>query len=153
MKKILFIGGYNSRGMKANTLESRGYNVLRLLPDYDKGLSPWIKQAEKIRNENKIDEIHASSTGAQVACKFPGKKVLYSPVINPFRQPRISIFSKRFLKEAWIIETAYQCKVIIPEEDEVLDNDITLEFCKMNGIKPIVSKGDDHGLTKFFNTM
>jgi len=154
MKKILFIGGYNSKGMKAATLVNNETKVFRLLPNYDNGLVQWIEQAEKMLVEHGINEVHASSTGAQVACKLKvNKVVLYSPVIDPFNQPKSNLFSERFLKEASIISLCSNCTVIIPEEDEVLDNAITLEFCCKNHIKPIISEGDDHRLGKYFGSL
>ena len=154
MKKILFIGGYNSKGMKADTLENKGTKVFRLLPDYDIGLFQWIEQAEKLLGEHRINEVHASSTGAQVACKLKvDKLVLYSPVIDPFNQPKVNLFSERFLEEAYAISICSNCTVIIPEEDEVLNNAITLEFCHKNNITPIISKGDDHRLGKYFGSL
>lgn len=154
MKKLLFIGGYNSKGMKADTLENKMTKVFRLLPDYDTGLNQWITKAKKILDENEINEVHASSTGAQVACKLKvDKVVLYSPVIDPFNQPKINLFSARFLVEAFVINNYSNCTVIIPEEDEVLDNAITLEFCRKNNITPIISKGDDHRLGKYFGSL
>ncbi len=149
-RKILFIGGYNSQGRKADSLEKKGFKVYRLLPDYDEGLNKWIDKARKIITEKKINEVHASSTGAQVACLLNTKKILYSPVIDPFNQPKQNIFSDSFLNEATVIKKAENCQVIIPENDEVLDNEITLEFCRSNNIRPIISRGDYHGLTKYF---
>ena len=66
MKKILFIGGYNSKGRKAATLENKETKVFRLLPDYKKGLTQWVEQAEKMLGEHGINEVHASSTGANL---------------------------------------------------------------------------------------
>jgi len=154
MKKILFIGGYNSKGRKAETLENKETEVFRLLPDYDIGLTQWIEQAEKMLGEYGINEVHASSTGAQVACKLKvDKVVLYSPVIDPFNQPKENLFSERFLKEASVISICSNCTVIIPEEDEVLNNTITLKFCRKNNITPIISLGDDHRLGKYFRSL
>jgi len=154
MNKLLFIGGYNSKGMKAATLENERTKVFRLLPDYDIGLVQWIEQAKKMLGEHGINEVHASSTGAQVACELKvDKVVLYSPVIDPFNQPKMNLFSDKFLKEASVITNCPNCTVIIPEEDEVLDNTITLEFCRKNNITPIISKGDDHRLGKYFGSL
>lgn len=154
MKTILFIGGYNSQGGKAETLQQKkGWKVISLLPDYDKGLRQWIKAAEKLLREYPVDEIHASSTGAQVACLFTLPKVLYSPVIDPFRQLREPLFTKKFLSEAAVIEDCSPCTIIIPEEDDVLYNNITLEFCRKNRITPVVSKNDDHRLTRYFGSL
>ena len=153
MKKILFIGGYNSKGRKAAILENKETKVFRLLPDYKIGLVQWIEQAEKILVEHGINEVHASSTGAQVACKLKvDKVVLYSPVIDPFNQPKVNLFSGIFLNEASVISNCSNCTVIMPEEDEVLNNAITLEFCHKNNITPIISKGDDHRLGKYFGS-
>jgi len=154
MKKILFIGGYNSKGRKADTLENKATKVFRLLPDYDNGLHQWLEQAKRIMREQKINEVHASSTGAQVACKLDADKVvLYSPVIDPFNQPKVNLFSGRFIEEASVLRNCSNCTVIIPEEDEVLENAITLEFCLNNNITPIISKGDDHRLGKYFGSL
>ncbi len=154
MKRILFIGGYNSKGRKADTLEVKGVKVYRLLPDYDSGLSQWVEQASKMLEEHGINEIHASSTGAQVAGKFDVSKiVLYSPVIDPFTQPFQNLFSEKFLQEASVLSNCSNCTVVIPEEDEVLDNAITLEFCRKNNIAPIISKDDDHRLGRYFGSL
>ncbi len=154
LKTILFIGGYNSQGGKAETLrQKRGWKVYTLLPDYDLGLQQWVKAAEKILSKHPIDEIHASSTGSLVACRFPYKKVLYSPVIDPFRQLREPLFTEKFLSEASVIKDCRPCILIIPEEDDVLYNDITLEFCRRNNLKPIISKNDDHRLTRYFGKL
>ncbi|UBM62868.1 hypothetical protein LA303_02550 [Candidatus Sulfidibacterium hydrothermale] len=153
-KTILFIGGYGSKGGKAETLrQKRGWNVLALLPDYDKGLTQWITAAAKILEENPVSEIHASSTGALVACQFPLPKVLYSLVIDPFRQPRDPLFSKKFLQEAYVITSCSPCKIILSEKDDVLFEQITLDFCRKNHITPIISPNDDHRLTRFFGKM
>lgn len=154
MRSILFIGGYNSKGKKAATLENKATKVYRLLPNYDDGLYQWIEQAKKIMEDNGIKEVHASSTGAQVACKLDvNKVVLYSPVIDPFNQPTINLFSKKFLSEASLIKHCSNCTVIIPEEDEVLDNAVTIEFCHKNNITPFISKGDNHRLGKYFGSL
>lgn len=154
MKNILFIGGYNSRGMKADTLNNNETKVFRILPDYDSGLNQWIEQAKKMVEENEINEVHASSTGAQVACRLDVDKIiLYSPVIDPFKQPKESLFSESFLNEASVLSECSNCTVVIPEDDEVLLNNITLEFCRKNNITPIVSKGDDHRLGKYFGKL
>jgi len=154
MKKILFIGGYKSKGRKADTLENKETIVLRLLPDYDLGLTQWIAKAKKILDENEINEVHASSTGAQVACKLKVEKVvLYSPVIDPFNQPKVNLFSEKFLKEASVLTNCSNCAVDIPDEDEVLNNAITLAFCLNNNITPIISKADDHRLGKYFGSL
>lgn len=151
MKNILFIGGYKSKGLKADTLENKDTKVFRLLPDYDIGLHQWISKANEILDENDISEVHASSTGAQVACKLKADKlVLYSPVIDPFNQPKESLFSEKFLSEASVLTSCTNCIIIIPEDDEVLVNEITYEFCRKNNLTPIVSKGDDHRLGKYF---
>ena len=154
MKTILFVGGYGSQGGKAETLRlKKGWKVLTLLPDYDRGLTQWVDAAAKILAKNPVDEIHASSTGSLVACRFPHKKVLYSPVIDPFRQLREPLFSEKFLAEAYVIEHCKPCTLIIPENDEVLFNDITLSFCRKNNIKPIISPADDHRLTRYFGRL
>ena len=154
MKNILFIGGYNSKGMKADTLNNNETKVFRILPDYDSGLNQWIEQAKKVMDENEINEVHASSTGAQVACKLDVDRIiLYSPVIDPFKQPKESLFSEKFLSEASVLNNCPNCIVIIPEEDDVLDNEITHEFCRKNNITPIISKGDDHRLGKYFGNL
>ncbi len=154
MKTILFVGGYGSQGGKAETLrQKKGWKVITLLPDYDAGLQQWIEEAGKILHENRVDEIHASSTGALVACRFPHKKVLYSPVIDPFRQLRKPLFSEKFLREAYVIENCKPCTLIIPEDDDVLFNDLTRDFCRKNNIKPIISPGDDHRLTGYFGEL
>ncbi len=154
MKTILFIGGYNSQGGKAETLrQKKGWKVYTLLPDYDKGLLQWVEAAAQILREHPVDEIHASSTGALVACLFPHKKVLYSPVIDPFHQLREPLFKKKFLGEATVIEQCNACTLILPEEDDVLFNDITLAFCRKNHITPVISKNDDHRLTRYFGSL
>lgn len=154
MKTILFIGGYGSAGGKAETLRrQKGWDVLTLLPDYDRGLLQWIAAARQMLEQHPIDEIHASSTGAQVACRFSLPKILYSPVIDPFRQLREPLFSQKFLQEAYVIETCSPCKVVIPEKDDVLFNDITQEFCRKNHIHPIISPEDDHRLTGYFSKL
>ena len=154
MKTILFIGGYNSQGGKAETLrQKKGWKIHALLPDYDKGLKQWIEAADKILKKYPIDEIHASSTGSLVACRFPHKKVLYSPVIDPFHQLREPLFTKKFLNEATVIEQCNACTLIIPEDDDVLFNNITRAFCRKNNITPIVSKNDDHRLTRYFGSL
>jgi len=154
MKAILFIGGYNSQGGKAETLRrKKGWKVYTLLPDYDKGLQQWIEVAEQLLGKYPVDEIHASSTGALVACRFPYRKVLYSPVIDPFRQLREPLFTEKFLGEAAVIEDCPSCTIIIPEKDDVLFNSITLAFCRKNHIKPVISKNDDHGLTRYFGSL
>ena len=154
MKKILFIGGYNSKGKKADTLENNQTKVYRLLPDYDSGLNHWFEQAKKILEEHGINEVHASSTGAQIACRLDADKVvLYSPVIDPFNQAKINLFSEKFLSEASLIKHCSNCTVIIPDKDEVLDNAITLEFCRKNNITPVISKDDDHKLGKYFGSL
>ena len=154
MKTILFIGGYGSQGGKAETLrQKKGWNVLTLLPDYDTGLTQWIFAAAKVLAENPVSEIHASSTGALVACRFPHPKVLYSPVIDPFRQLREPLFSQQFLREAYVIRTCKPCTLIIPENDDVLYNHITMAFCRKNHIRPIISPGDDHRLTRYFGKL
>ena len=81
------------------------------------------------------------------------KLVLYSPVIDPIKQPKINLFSKKFLEEASVLSRCSNCTVIIPEEDEVLDNLFTLKFCHNNGITPIISHGDDHRLGKYFGSL
>jgi len=154
MKTILFIGGYNSKGGKAETLrQKKGWKVYTLLPDYDSGLQQWVEAAEQMLREHPVDEIHASSTGALVACRFPHRKVFYSPVIDPFRQLREKIFSEKFLREATIIEDCKPCTLILPEEDDVLFNSITLAFCRKNHITPVISKNDDHRLTRYFGNL
>ncbi len=153
-KTILFIGGYNSVGGKAETLrQKRGWKVYTLLPDYDIGLQQWINVARQMLLEHPVDEIHASSTGALVACRFPHKKVLYSPVIDPFRQLREKLFTEKFLNEAYVIDDCRPCTIIIPEKDDVLFNQITWAFCKINNLTPIVSKNDDHRLTRYFGSL
>ncbi len=154
IKTILFIGGYHSQGMKAETLRrKKDWKVYSLLPDYDDGLQQWIDAAAQILREHPIDEIHASSTGALVACRFPHRKVLYSPVIDPFRQLRKKIFTEKFLREAAVVEDCPSCTIVIPEDDDVLFNNITLSFCRKNHITPVISKNDDHGLTRYFGSL
>ncbi|MCK5781540.1 MAG: hypothetical protein KAH10_03050 [Flavobacteriales bacterium] len=155
-KVVIYIGGYQSEGYKANLLKDNlDCDLIVFEPDYDKELPTDIQRSIVDKIETEISkgndvQIIGSSTGGMTALLLSEKYILKMYLINPLLAkeqfidqnhpvgPLLGSISKKLLSLKYKNNSI---KIFLGINDELLSPRYTKEFAKSKNIEIITFDG------------